>query len=145
MGASAGQGEWDQGMGSSALPSSLELLLLPAQSPQPFVALIHIFIRINEACNKCIGEPKQAAERRRQWMTAGEEEDKAVYCAELGSRRKPHVHSLARAARSNARSLCTHFQIPARTCQNSSVCSCLCGHRHKAKERESYQRSAINV
>lgn len=74
-------------------PASLELLL-PAQSPQPRVALIHIFIRINEACKKCIGEAKQAAERERQWMTAGEEEDKA----DLGALRN-HMYLLAKAAR----------------------------------------------
>lgn len=32
-------------------------------------------------------------------MTAGEEEDKAVHCADPGSGTKPLVHSLARAAR----------------------------------------------
>lgn len=84
MSASAGQQEREQGAGSSAVAASLERLLR-AQSPQSCVALIHIFIRINEACNNCTGEAKQAAERQRQWMAAGAEEDKAGHCKSRGA------------------------------------------------------------
>lgn len=100
-----------------------------ASSPSPVypapVALIHIFIRINEACNKCIGEAKQAAERQRQWMTAGEEEDNAVYCADLGSSLKPHVHSLAGAAREQC--ALPVYMLP-NTCTDTQKCSF--AHRH---------------
>lgn len=77
----AGAGQWereqDAGLGTSSISG--------ASSPSPVQALIHVFIRINEAYNKCIGEAKQAAERQSQWMRAGENEKQSGHCADLGS------------------------------------------------------------
>lgn len=71
--AAAGAGQWEQeqdtGLGTSSVSG--------ASSPSPVQALIHVFIRINEAYNKCIGEAKQAAERQSRWMRAGEDEEQS--------------------------------------------------------------------
>lgn len=79
--AAAGAGQWEQeqnaGLGTSSISG--------ASPPSTVQALIHIFIRINEAYNKCIGEAKQAAERQSRWMRAGEDEEQSGHCADLGS------------------------------------------------------------
>lgn len=130
-------------------------LLLSAQSPQPCVALIHIFIRINEACNKCIGKAQQAAERQRQWMTAGKEGDKAVYCTELGSSTKPQVHLLARAAREQRTwavctlpvymlpSACTDTQKCSRFLTITSLCTQACRRRVLAEISQQCLKNAV--
>ena len=55
-------------------------------------------------------------------MTASEEEDKAVYCADLGSSMKPHVHSLAGAAHEQC--ALRVYTLP-NTCTDTQKCSCV--------------------
>lgn len=106
VGASTDPSEREQSAGSSMEAASLELLL---------PALTNTFIRINEACNKRIGEAKKAAETK---AAAGsrQEGDEGV-CGQM---------KLARAAEEQHTSLGPFSQIPTWTCRNAHVSSSSC-------------------
>lgn len=106
MGASTDLSEQEQSTESSTVAASLELLL---------PALTHTFIRINEACNKRIGEAEKAAETE---PVAGsrQEGDEGV----CGPRK------LARAAQEQLTSLGTCCQLPTWTHRSAHVSTSSC-------------------
>lgn len=100
--------------------TSLELLL---------PALTHTFIRISEACNKRIGRHRKQ-QRQRQQLAAGRREMRGVWVYEAGQGCTGAAHLPG-------------YMLPAShmdTQERSSSCR-----QAWRKERQSYQRSAINI